>query len=151
MISNREPIMARLHVLMGTVESAQDVERNQTINDDEESRARRITVMEGDEILAEQEPLKRRPATVPRVYYMDAQVELNTVAGADDIGTDLNTVLDEIVDKIATDAELTALTYDGTGGVYLGMESDLGAARAMAGTYALKFRFAYVRRPGVSA
>ena len=78
---------------------------------------------------------------------MQPQILLSNFAGAADVGPGLSAIRAAVIKAIAFDSALIALTYDGSGGHYLGMQSDLAFAQAMAGEAALKFRFTYVLRP----
>lgn len=139
--------MARLLALLQTIPGVHEVVRNELVADDEDGTAKRITILEGDELLAEQDPIKRRPPTTPRVMHMHPQIQLSNFAASSDVGSGLSAMRAAVIKKIALDAALIALTHDGFGGVYLGLESDLGFARQMEGRAALKFQFAYVLRP----
>lgn len=143
----REAIMARLVVLMGTISGVDEVARNVLVLDDEEGKTRRITILEGDEMSSDQEPVKRRPPNSPLVIHMHPQILLSNFADTSLVGSGLSAMRTAIIKKVAADTALTALTLDNLGGRYLGMESDLAFARAMAGETALKFQFTYVLRP----
>lgn len=140
----REAILARLAVLMGDVVSADTVSRNVLVDDD--GSKKRITIMEGDEIAAESDPVQR-PPNAPRIVHMQPQLILSAQASSEDVGADLSAMRGQVIKLIAADAALIALTLNGRGGRYLGMESDLAFGRAMFGQMALKFDFAYLLRP----
>jgi hypothetical protein len=148
MADTRELIMARLVTLLGTLAGVDEVLRNQIVLDDEDGKTRRIIILEGDETPADDEQgPKRRPAIAPRIIQMQPQILLSNFAGAGDVGSGLSAIRAAVIKAIAADAALIALTYDGTGGHYLGLSSDLAFAQAMSGETALKFRFTYVLRP----
>lgn len=145
MADTREMILSRLVALMQTLSGVDEVLRNQVVVDD--TATRRIVVLEGDEIPADDEQPKRRPASAPRTIHMQPQILLSNFAGAGDVGPGLSAIRAAIIKAIAFDDQLIALTYDGSGGHYLGLSSDLAFAQAMVGEAALKFRFTYVLRP----
>jgi hypothetical protein len=115
--------------------------------DDDTSRTKRIILLEGDEMSDEEDPIAR-PATAPRAVHMHPQILLSNFASSSTVGTGLATVRAAIINAIATDSQLIALTLNSRGGRYLGMESDLVFAGAMLGQTSLKFQFTYVLRPG---
>jgi hypothetical protein len=141
----REAILARLAVVLGELVGIDSVKRNLSVDDDA-GDSRRIVILEGDEIPPEQEP-NNKPATAPHTIYMHPQIELRNFADASDVGPNLSAMRGLVITAIATDATLTGYTVKGLGGRYIGMESDLMFARAMSGTVALKFQFAYTLRP----
>ena len=141
----REAILARLETLLGGMVGIDKVARNLPLDDDS-GDIRRIVILEGDEAAPEQEP-NNKPATSVQTIYMHPQIELRNFAAPSDVGPNLSTMRGLVIKAIATDAELIGHTIKGLGGRYIGMESDLVFARAMSGTVALKFQFAYSLRP----
>lgn len=140
----REALLARLVVLLGGLVGIDRVSRNVLVDDD--NNQHRITIMEGDEVAAETDPVNR-PPTAPRVVHMQPQILISAQAKSTEVGSDLSTIRGKIIKAIAADSDLIALTLNGRGGRYVGMESDLAFARAMSGQMALKFEFTYVLRP----
>ncbi len=147
MADQREAIMTRLEAVLGKVSGVDEVLRDAIIPDDEDAdRKCRIILLEGDEISDEEDPVAR-PANAPRRIHMQPQILLLNYAASADIGPSLSRLRAAVIKAIDGDTALTALTLNNRGGRYLGMESDLGYARAMAGELALKFQFTYVLRP----
>jgi hypothetical protein len=140
----REAILSRLVALMATVVGVDSVSRNVIVDDD--GSAKRITVMEGDEIADDSDPVQR-PPNAPRKIHMQPQLILSAQAKFADVGADLSILRGQAIKLIATDAQLIALTINGRSGRYIGMESDLAFGRAMFGQMALKFDFAYLLLP----
>jgi hypothetical protein len=140
----REAILARLVVLMGSVVGTDSVSRNVIIDDD--GNAKRITVMEGEEIASDADPVNR-PPTAPRIVHMQPQLILSAQANSAEVGSDLSNLRGHAIKLIASDTTLISLTLNGRSGRYIGMESDLAFGKAMFGQMALKFQFSYVMRP----
>lgn len=146
MADTRETIIARLLVLLAAIPGVDEVARNVIVADDDTTRPKRITLLEGDEMAAEEDPVAR-PANAPRTIHMHPQILLSNFAVSKDVGTGLAAVRTSIIKSFALDSQLLALTLNNRGGRYLGMESDLVFAGAMLGQTSLKFQFTYVLRP----
>lgn len=140
----REAILLRLVSLLGALPNIDEVSRNVLIDDD--GNLHRITVMEGEEIASEADPVNR-PAIAPRVVRMQPQIILSASAKSKDVGSDLSTMRGMVIKAIVTDSPLIALTLNSGGVRYIGMESDLAFGRTMLGQMALKFQFTYALRP----
>ena len=145
----REAILSRLVALL-KLPGVDVVGRNINLSDDAgfetRNRKRIISILEGDEITSDQEPTTR-PANTPQTVHMHPQIVLVNFAAVDQVGSGLSAMRGAVIKAIATDATLIGLTIKNRGGVYMGMESDLGFARAMLGNVALKFQFSYLLRP----
>jgi hypothetical protein len=141
----REAILSRLETLLGGLMGLDKVERNIPLDDDS-GDVRRIVILEGDETIPDDQPTNR-PGISPQTVYMHPQIELRNFAKASDVGPNLSVMRGLVIKAVTTDSALAELTVKGYGGRYIGMESDLVFARAMSGTIALKFQFAYVLRP----
>jgi hypothetical protein len=144
----REAILVRLKALLAGLGGGIQVVRNEIVDDDggEQGRKQRIVILEGDEATPEKESTNM-PAHAPRTVYMHPQIMLCNFAGSAAVGAGLSAMRGKVIKAIATDEALIALTIKRQGGLYLGMESDLGFARAMNGEATLKFQFAYLLRP----
>jgi hypothetical protein len=142
----REAIIARMMVLLAAIPGVDEVTRNVIVADDDTSRTKRIALLEGDEMAAEEDPVAR-PANAPRTIHMHPQMLLSNFAKSVDVGTGLAAVRAAIIKSFASDSQLIALTLNNRGGRYLGMDSDLVFAGAMLGQTSLKFQFTYVLRP----
>jgi hypothetical protein len=140
----REAILSRIVALLGALPNIDQVSRNVLTDDD--GNLHRITVMEGEEIGSEADPV-HRPPTAPRVIHMQPQIIISAAAKSKDIGGDLSIMRGQVIQAIATDSALSALTMNNWGGRYIGMESDLAFGRTMLGQMALKFQFTYALRP----
>lgn len=143
-MDTREDIMARIVVLMGGIVGVDQVSRNVLVGDD--SKQKRITILEGDEEAAESDPVNR-PANAPRIVFMRPQILISAIASSDNIGSDLSTLRGKVMNALSTDTTLVGLTLNGRGARYVGMESDLAFAREMLGQMALKFELPYILRP----
>jgi len=144
----REAIMARLLIVIGQASGVSNVSRNQLYDDDAADTSKRVTLLEGDEIAAEEENLSR-PAGVGRLIQMHPHVELSNFNTADRVGAGLSAARAAIIKAVAADATLISLTHKNTGGRYVGMESDLGFAREMLGRMTPKFQFTYALIPSL--
>lgn len=142
----REAILARLEVLLALT-GVDQVARNELTSDDGVAVGKkRIVILEGDETVSEQES-GSKPANAPRTIYMHPQIMLQNFASSADVGSGLSTIRGQVIQAIATDDTLIQLTVKNQGGKYMGLESDLGFARAMNGEVSLKFQFCYELRP----
>lgn len=144
-----EDIMVRLEALMGEIPGVDEVARNVLVSDDGEDRRKRIVVLEGDEMISEEELAKStsRPPDTPLIIRKHPQIELTNFASSSDVGLSLSAMRAAVIKKIATDETLIALTLNQRGGRYLGFESDLAFAREMSGRLSLKFQFTYTLYP----
>lgn len=149
MADTREDIMSRLVTLMRTVSGVDEVARNVLMSDDEEDNRRRITILEGDEMIDEedQQRTRNRPADSPVIMHMQPLIELSNFASSADVGSELSIMRASVINKIATDNTLIGLTAKGRGGIYLGLASEIAFARKMAARLTMKFQFTYVLRP----
>lgn len=148
MADTRELIMARLVVVVGQVLGAANVARNELFLDDADDKVKRVSVLEGDELAADQEgsiPL----ASAPRAIYMQPQVLLVNFDAAGTVGKGLSASRVALIKAIAADSTLTGYTHKNSGGRYMGMESDFAFARDALGRMALKFQFTYVLVPSL--
>lgn len=141
--------MARLNVLAAGVLGDQGIaERNVThVND---RRRTRIVVMEGDEETIEGDPIGRSSSNPLRIA-MTPQMVIVCREKVEDVGQVLNEVRADLIDAVVNDATLKAMTLNGRGAHYDGMESDLAFGRQQIGQMALRFRIVTVMRPGATA
>ncbi|ANK84455.1 MULTISPECIES: hypothetical protein [unclassified Rhizobium] len=92
-----------------------------------------FVVIGDDETAADSDPVSP-PPTAARIVTMTPNVYVAVE------GTDLDRMRARVINVIATDAQLKALTKDGAGGRYEG-------ARSMIGDIGLAFSFRYVLKP----
>lgn len=144
MTDTREDIMLRLRTLAEGVDGIEQVDRNRIEPSD--TRLPGIFILEGDEEANEDDP-SREPAARRRVTMTPhlVVVQGTTVAA---IGPDLNTLTRQLKKAIFEDTTLAALTVNGKGVRYLGMQSDLAFGRKMEGQMAVLFGFTYWLEPG---
>lgn len=142
----REPIMQRLFDVLQSI--GVSTRRNTiSINDAELPL---IALLEGDEVTDEDDPVNR-PTNAPRRVTMTPHVVIATGRGAGsppaDIGPGMNALYSEVLRVVLNDAELAALTLDGRGARFIGIETDLALGRVMLGQMAVKFALTYALRP----
>lgn len=149
MADTREDIMSRLVAILKDIDGVDEVSRNVLVADDGEDRRKRVTVLEGEEMIDEEDQARtgNRPANAPTTVHMQPQIELSNFATSDDVGLNLSRMRAAVIKKISADSALIAMTSKGRGGIYIGMASDLAFGREMSGQMTLKFQFTYLLRP----
>ncbi|MGR9427731.1 hypothetical protein [Rhizobium leguminosarum] len=99
-----------------------------------------FVAIDDDETAADSNPVSR-PSTAPRVATMTPNVYVAVE------GTDVDRMRARVINVVATDAQLKALTKDREGGRYQGDASGLSRGRSMIGDIGLAFSFRYVLKP----
>ena len=145
MADKREQILERLQAVAGGVVGVVTSERNHV--DFSDSQLPAVSVLEGDESTSESDDGRGRPPSRPYIVTMLPQVFIRARQDDVKIGTRLNTLRSAIVKSVLADAELLALTKDGSSIRYNGLESTLHAGRSMIGASALVFSITYVLIP----
>lgn len=145
MADPREQILQRLLVVLAGVEGIKKARRNEL--DQNESSMPYAVILDGDETGADSDPVSR-PSTAPRIVTMTPEIYVVIANKAAEVGTDVNLMRARVINAIATDAPLIALTLKGEGGRYDGAASGLSRGRSMMGEVGLSFSFRYVLRPG---
>lgn len=145
MADPREEILARLVVIAGAITGIKTVRRNDL--NLPESAHPSIVILDADETAADSDP-GSRPPTAPRIMAMTPEIYVVLAEKATDVGTELNLMRARVINAIAADAPLIALTKDKEGGRYEGAASSLARGRTMLGDAGLSFSFRYVLRPG---
>lgn len=139
----RELILSRFHSVVAAVAGIQNAERNRIQWDDRQLPA--VSVLEGDEEVSESDLPRGRPSARP--YLVTATPQVYVRVGGTEVGTDLNTLRLAIIEAILNDSELVAMSLNGRGIRYAGMQSTLAAARSMDGAFVLVFAITYELRP----
>ncbi|MBB2698959.1 UNVERIFIED_ORG: hypothetical protein GGI66_003636 [Rhizobium esperanzae] len=145
MADPREQILQRLVAVLGSVEGVRKVKRNEL--DQNETTLPLAVILDGDETAADSDPVSR-PPTAPRLMTMTPEIYVVVANKAAQVGTDVNAMRARVINAIASDAEIIALTKDREGGRYEGAASGLSRGRSMMGEVGLSFSFRYVLRPG---
>lgn len=140
----REAVIARMHAVMLTVAGFKTRERNRLNFTDAQLPA--VSVLEGDEIVSDDDAPRTRPSARPYIVTAQPQVFIRT--GGDGAGTEMNNLRADVIKALTMDEELNALSVNGRGVTYAGMESTLHAGRwsEMPGT-ALMFAITYKLDP----
>ena len=133
----REAIIVRMLAIVSAVSGVETAARNRIEFDDTQLPA--VAVLEGDEEVAPDS--LTRTASRQSIVTMTPQVYIRE--DGEEVGTSLNALRDAIKDAIKSDAQLSALTLNGRGVRYAGMQSTLHAGRSMVGAYALMFTIKY--------
>jgi len=123
--------------IVSAVSGVETAARNRIEFDDTQLPA--VAVLEGDEEVAPDS--LTRTASRQSIVTMTPQVYIRE--DGEEVGTSLNALRDAIKDAIKSDAQLSALTLNGRGVRYAGMQSTLHAGRSMVGAYALMFTIKY--------
>jgi len=145
MADPRELILVRLVVVAAGVTGIRKAVRNEL--NVAETVLPLAAILDGDETAADSDP-GSRPPTAPRIMTMTPEIYVLLSDKASDVGTELNLMRGRMINAIANDAQLIALTKDGEGGRYEGAASGLSRGRSMIGEVGLSFSFRYVLRPG---
>jgi hypothetical protein len=143
-VDKREAILVRLLQIVTDIEDIENAARNQTLSD--ASDIRRISVLEGEEIVPEM-PIGNRRASDKSHVMMIPQILIACGARTRDVGSVLNTFRRRVIKNVLTDEALLALTMNGRSIQYGGMSSDLAFAALMEGKMALVFRITYMLDP----
>jgi hypothetical protein len=145
MADAREQILQRLVAILDGVEGIKKVKRNEL--DQSETTLPLAVILDGDETADDSDPVSR-PPTAPRIVTMTPEIYVIVAKKAAQVGTDINSMRARVINAIATDAPLIALTHKNEGGRYEGAASGLSRGRSMMGEVGLSFSFRYVLRPG---
>jgi hypothetical protein len=140
----REKILDRMAAIAARIEDVEEAGRNLLFLD--ASTARRISVLEGEEIVSE-EPFGNRKASDKSQVLMIPEVLISCGASRKDLGSDLSMIGGRVIKAMLTDAELLALTVNSRSIRYGGMTSDLAFLALMEGKMSLKFRILYPLDP----
>ena len=144
LIGRHEQIMRRLLAIAETIAEVEQASRNQVLADT--SSIKRITVLEGEEIVAE-EPFGNRRAGDRQHVMMIPELLIDCAGTTKEVGSELNVMRDRLIRAILTDTELLGLTVNGRSIRYGGMNSDLAFLALMQGKMSLKFRILYALDP----
>ncbi|MDK1386374.1 hypothetical protein QN224_13240 [Sinorhizobium sp. 8-89] len=145
MADPRELILQRLVEIGEGIAGVRKVKRNEIGQN--ESVLPLVVILDGDETAADSDP-KNRPPTAPRIMTMTPEIYVVVADKAATVGTEINLMRARMIDAIANDAQIVALTKDREGGRYEGAASGLSRGRSMLGEVGLSFSFTYVLRPG---
>jgi len=143
-VDKRELILVRLEEIAKDIEDVEWAGRNQSLLDD--SDIRRITVLEGDELVPELSIGNRHAADKSQVM-MIPEILIACAARTREIGPDLNMIRARLIKKVLTDEALLALTVNRRSAQYGGLASDLAFAALMQGKMSMKFRITYMLDP----
>ena len=145
MADPRELILARLVVIAATVPGIRNTFRNQITLNDEEMPA--ISVLDGDEKADETDPADRGPKG-PRRMIMLPQMLIYLPKKASLVGTSLNGFRALLIDAVADDSVLTAMTTKERGARHMTTQTALAWGRSMLGEMGVSFAIPYVAFPG---
>lgn len=146
-ITQREKILRRMLEIARDIDDVEEASRNSALADT--SPMRRITILEGEEIVSE-EPFGNRRASDKMPVLMIPEWLIDCGSNSEDVGADLNAMFGRCINAVLTDTELLALTVNGRGIRYGGMNSDLSFMALMQGRASLKFRVLYLLNPTAS-
>lgn len=146
MTDKRPLILERLPLVIEAVDGMNRVFRNLVQLPPQEQLPAGV-VNDGDELANEGDPQGRVPVGTRRIIRMNPQVIVAVEAEPENVSTVLNTVCRAVIKAIMSDAQLLAMTLNGAGIRYDGMETDLAMGRAMTGQASLGFTFTYTLHP----
>lgn len=149
MSARREPILARMFEILKTIEDIKSTWRNRTALQNDARPA--LYLLDGDELNPNPDQGTNRgrgsSAGFPYLLHMTPQVHLalddRTGEHNVSVGPDLNMYLGRIQFQISTDKELKELVTTSGDILYMGLQSDLGVGRTMAGQYQINWRLQY--------
>lgn len=145
-MAKRKQIVTRLHQVVASVDGIRTCERNRMAFDETQLPA--ATILNGDDEVSDQDSenvRKRHPSALKIVTALPQVVVF--VKDGDELD-DLHQI---VINKVMNDADLIALTLNGDGVLYRGMQSTFHAARwSDAGFEALIFGFRHILDPTAS-
>lgn|SRR5574341_1495324 len=145
MSSKREQILARLLVVLGTVEGVAYTARNDLAVSDTKLPA--LILLDADEEADERAEERGHAGAGPNLVTMLPQIALVQQAPPGQLGSDLNTLLARVQKAVLFDAMLLSLAGPNGNVRYRGMTNALGIGRSLQGDAMLSFALKYVLRP----
>lgn len=146
--SNREPILARLLVIMGAVTGFETRKRNVGLQDNDKRDC--VVLLDGDETDITPGSNKGRAGLMrPQQIRMSPElfVVIKETRPDNDVPTNVGTLLnahrDDLIKAISTDAQLATLLGSNGKVTYNGCATDLKSGSALSGTIRLDFTFEY--------
>lgn len=139
----REAILARLVEIAEGIEGVNRVVRNDYSVSDKEVT---LMVLDADEKADEDDPVGRGPLA-PRRMTMTPQILIALPKAANEVGPTLNGFRALIIQAVATDTTLTALTTNGRGARLHSSQTSLAWGRSMLGEMGIAFAIPYLLRP----
>lgn len=143
-MDRREEILQRL-VVIAKVAGVKKVFRNE--NTPNETDLPAVIVLDADEKADEGDPEGRGPLG-PRRMVMVPQLFIVLPGAAKSVGTTLNGLRALLIDAVASDATLTAMTNNHRGARLLASQTSLAWGRSMMGEMGLSFAIPYLLHPG---
>ncbi len=143
-MDTREAILARLEVI-AKVAGVKKVFRNTTTTNETDLPA--VIVLDADEKADPTDPEARKP-TDPRRMIMTPQLFIVLPEAAKVVGTSLNGLRALLIDAVASDATLTAMTINNRGARLLASQTSLAWGRSMMGEMGISFSIPYLVFPG---
>lgn len=143
MKDRREQILERLTAIADSIDAITTAARN--VMEFSETKMPAVGVLEGDEEVAVEDVSRGRPSLRPYVVTMTPQLFLR--AQNETVGSTLNEMRLALIKRVLEDQELNALSLNGRGVRYAGLQSTLHAARSMVGATALVFAITYMLVP----
>lgn len=143
-MDTREAILQRLLAIAEGIDGIKKVYRNNMRPP--ESNLPAILVLDGDEAGDENDP-RSRGARGPRRMIMTPQLLIVLPEKAADVGTALNGYRAKLINAVATDADLTALTTNRIGAWLHSSQTSLAWGRSMLGEMGVAFAIPYVLDP----
>jgi hypothetical protein len=144
MTDTREAILVRLEAIAGTVAGIKKVFRNETTTNETDLPA--IIVLDADEKADPTDPEGRGPLA-PRRMIMTPQLFIVLPEASKTVGTALNGFRKQLIDAVANDATLTALTINHRGARLVASQTSLAWGRSMMGEMGLSFAIPYLLQP----
>jgi hypothetical protein len=149
----REDILARLFIIMGTMDDIETNARNRTLLETEKRPAQ--VLLDGDENVRSSIGTQRKQGNAslmapqimtlrPELYYLPKE---KRHINATNIGTEANTWRRAFLGKLWSDVELATLLGSNGSIEYNGCETDLKSGSAMSGEIKLDFIVNYVLKP----
>lgn len=152
----REDILARLFVVMESMDGITTNVRNRGLMSNEQRPAQ--VLLDGDEVprlTVDTKRIKGQAALMapqimsarPELFFLPKEKRPTNVADGKNIGTEANEWRIAFMKKLWADVELAALLGSNGSIVYNGCETDMKSGSAMSGEIKLDFVVNYVLRP----
>lgn len=145
---SREDICARIKAICDSVASSAGIKRvfrNYPIGEtgipDELLPA--IVVIDGNEENTAITIGNKRPASAPQIMMLHVEILIALGAPHTAVGSQLNSASSAIISALRSDSTLVALTFEGEGPRYMGMEMGLVQAQDTLGMQKLNFDIRY--------
>lgn len=139
-MDRRETILARLLVILDSIQTGLTAERNAPTIDPDARPA--LILFDGDEVAEPSDPNRGGPPSMRRVT-MSPDIVILASAPNENIGAAINALRMKVLQAVLTDATLLGYTINGRDVVYAGAQQIVEDGRRVEGAMALSFEITY--------